>query len=405
MKKAMTILRHEFLHTIKRKSYILITISIPLLLILAFVIYNGIQRWAQPSTPDQIYIGYVDETDIFDDYHSQDNVIFNEYDTVDSAKSALLAETIDSYIFIHSEYLEGRQIERYTLKREIELPSSTVSSVKNFLLDNLLTESVSEQILNRAKIPFAPISVRLDTNGEIATGQDPIAMYFLPYIFAFLFMFSIFFTSGYLLQSVSEEKENRVIEILLSSVSAGQLLVGKVLGLGAAGLLQIAIWLGSVMAAAKFAAVNIPIFSELSIPIGTLFLGIIYFILGYLLLGTIFAAIGSIVRTSREGQSWSSMVTTPSAVLPMMLMYLITTNPTHIASRILTMFPFTAPITSMIRISGGTLSAWETTVSLLILTCSVALLMWLSSKVFRTYLLMYGKRPSIKEIIRSIRSA
>jgi len=183
------------------------------------------------------------------------------------------------------------------------------------------------------------------------------------------------------------------------------LLVGKVLGLGTAGLLQIAIWLGSIAAAARFASISIPLFSEVSIPASALVLGILYFILGYLFLATIFAAIGSIVRTSREGQSWSGLITTPAAVLPMALMYLITTNPTHVVSRILTFFPLTAPITSMIRISGGTLPAWETAVSLLILLCSVALLMWLSSKIFRTYLLMYGKRPSIKEIIRSIRAA
>ena len=405
MKKALTIFKHEFIHTIKRKSYILITIAIPVLLILAFVIYTGIQRWSQPSEPTEIKIGYVDDTDIFDDYHSQGIVTFDEYDTEAGAKSALISGTIDSYITIDENYVSEGYIDRYTMDREVEIPGSTLASIKGFLLDNLLVESISGDNLERAKTPFIPNSIRLDNTGAIATGQDPVMAFVLPYLFAFLFMFSIFFTSGYLLQSVSEEKENRVIEILLSSVSSGQLLVGKVLGLGAAGLLQIAIWLGSVLVAARFAAVSIPLFSELSIPIGTLFLGILYFILGYLFLATIFAAIGSIVRTSREGQSWSGLITTPAAVLPMALMYLIITNPTHVVSRILTLFPLTAPITSMIRISGGTLPAWETAASLLILLCSVALLMWLSSKIFRTYLLMYGKRPSIKEIVKSIKSA
>jgi len=405
MRKALTILKHEFIHTVKRKSYILITIAVPLLLILAFVIYTGFQRWSRPSEPDEITIGYIDQTDMFNAYRIQGIVTFDEYDTESGAKSALISGTVDSYIIIPSDYLDTGLIARFTLKREVEPPGSTIKGTEGFLLDNLFAETVSEQNLARAKTPMISSSIRLDANGEIATGQDPVMAFVLPYIFAFLFMFSIFFTSGYLLQSISEEKENRVIEILLSSVSSGQLLVGKVLGLGSAGLLQIAIWLGSVLAAARFAAVSIPLFSELSIPIGTLFLGILYFILGYLFLATIFAAIGSIVRTSREGQSWSGLITTPAAVLPMALMFLIITNPTHVVSRILTFFPLTAPITSMIRISGGTLPAWETAVSLLILLCSVALLMWLASKVFRTYLLMYGKRPSIKEIFRAIRSA
>ena len=405
MKKTLIIFKHEFIHTVKRKSFILITIAVPMLLILALLIYNGIQRWSQPSEPEEITIGYVDQTGIFDDYHSQGDITFDEYDTEAGAKSALLASNIDSYVIIPSNYLDTGLILRFTMARELELPTSTIHSVEGFLLDNLLAETVSEQNLARAKAPMISSSIRLDSSGEIATGQDPVMAFVLPYIFAFLFMFSIFFTSGYLLQSVSEEKENRVIEILLSSVSSGQLLVGKVLGLGVAGLLQIAIWLGSIAAAAKFASVSIPLFSEVSIPAGVLILGILYFILGYLFLATIFAAIGSIVRTSREGQSWSGIITTPAAVLPMALMYLIITNPTHVVSRILTLFPLPAPTTSMIRISGGTLPAWETATSLLILLCSVALLMWLASKIFRTYLLMYGKRPSLKEIFRSIRAA
>ena len=136
-----------------------------------------------------------------------------------------------------------------------------------------------------------------------------------------------------------------------------------------------------------------------------MFLGILYFLLGYLLLATIFAAIGSVVRTAREGQSWSSIITVPAVAVPMWLTYFIVTKPTQVVSRILTLFPLTAPMTSMMRIAGGTLPAWEMALSLLILLCSVALLIWLSAKIFRTYLLMYGKRPSVKEIWKTIREA
>ena len=405
MRKALIILKHEFIHTIKRKSYILLTIAIPLLLILGFIIYNGIQRWYTPSDPEAITIGYVDQTGMFDDYQVQGITTFDEYDTEAETKSALMADSIDSYIVIPSTYLATGSITRYSTERELELSRSTIKSIEDFLLDNLLAGTVSEDNLTRAKTPLIASSIRLDSAGEIATNQGLIIEIILPYIFAFLFLFSILFTSGYLLQSVSEEKENRVIEILLSSVSSSQLLVGKVLGLGAAGLLQIAMWLGSVIVAANYASINIPFFSGLSIPIGTLLLAILYFILGFLLLGTILAAIGSIVRTSREGQSWSSIITVPSVMLPMWLTYLIMSNPTHVVVRTLTLFPLTAPITSIMRIASGTLPAWEMVISLLILACSVALLMWLASKIFRTYLLMYGKRPSIREIIRSIRTA
>ncbi len=404
MKKTLIILKHELRQTLKRKSFILITIAFPLLAMLGFGIYEGLQHWYQPSAPEEVKVGYVDETGQFDKYTSQDGTTFVLYSSEEEAKEDLLAEEVEEYFIIPADYLSSGLITRYTKQRELEVPDKTWRSIEDFLLSNLLAEETTPQILERAKMPMLVSTLRLDETGEIVAGQNVLIQVLVPIIFAMLFILSILFSSGFLLQSVTEEKENRVIEILLSSVSSRQLLVGKVLGLGAAGLLQIGIWLVTLKIFTEIALVNIPFLSELSIPISMLVLGIVYFILGYLLFAALCAGVGSIGSTAREGQSWSMIFTMP-AIMPLWFSALIIQNPEGVFARVLTFFPLTAPVTAMMRLPIGAIPAWEIALSLAILAGSVVLAMWAAAKVFRTCLLMYGKRPALKEIVRYIREA
>ncbi len=404
MKKTLIILKHELRQTLKRKSFILITIAFPLLALLGYGIYQGVQHWYHPSAPEEVKVGYVDKTGSFDEYTSQLGATFIVYPNEEKAKDALPAEEIEEYFVIPTDYLSTGMITRYTMEREMELPTKTRERIKDFLLSNLLAGETSPEIMERAKIPMLVTSLRLDETGEIVAGQNRFVQVLVPIIFAVLFMFAIFFSSGFLLQSVSEEKENRVIEILLSSVSSRQLLVGKVLGLGAAGLLQIAVWLITLKIFAEVASVSIPFLSELSIPISLLILAIVYFILGYLLFAVLYAGIGSIGSTAREGQSWAGIFVMP-AVIPLWLNFLIITNPESIFSRVLTLFPLTAPVTAMMRLPAQAIPTWELALSLVILAGSVAFAMWAAAKIFRTCLLMYGKRPALKELIRYVREA
>jgi ABC-2 type transport system permease protein len=208
--------------------------------------------------------------------------------------------------------------------------------------------------------------------------------------------------SGYLLQGVGEEKESRVIEVLLSSVSARQLLTGKVLGLGAAGLLQILIWVLSVWGIINYASATFA--AAISISTGMLILAIVYFVLGYLLFAAIFAGVGAIFPTAREGSSWSAIFIMPAA-LPLWLSGFIIQHPEHVIVRIFTIFPLTSPIMVMMRLGLSEISAWELALSIGVLAISIVIAMCLAAKVFRMGLLMYGKRPSFKEIARAIREA
>jgi len=230
VKKTWIIIRHEFTTTIRRISYILLTISFPLLGLLGILIFVGVTQWGgEGPPPEDLRVGYVDETSMFDEYTNPDGAVFILYGTNDEARDALFEEEVDAYFVIPENYIETGLIWRYTTKRE--LPQATMALMEDFLIANLLAEEVSEEILARVQTPTLPISTRLDPEtGEIIPPESEIATFAMPYVFALLFMMSLFFTSGYLLQGVSEEKENRLIEILLSSVSARQLLSGKVIG-------------------------------------------------------------------------------------------------------------------------------------------------------------------------------
>jgi ABC-2 type transport system permease protein len=370
---------------------------------LGTLIYIGVDRWAGEKPPaENPSIGYVDNTGLFNDYTTTDEVNFAPYTTDSEAKQELLNGNISEYFIITDDYLDTGIIYRYTTKREIELPSS-LNSVEDFLISNLIGTNVSNNILARVNNPFYAQSFRLNQDtGEIVPPAEDASAYVMTYVFGFLFLISLFFASGYLLQGVAEEKENRLIEILLSSVSAKQLLTGKVLGLGAAGLLQISVWLITIVVFVAIASIYIPLLAGLEISAGLIILSIVYFILGYILYGVLFAAIGSLGSTARESNQWTVIVVLP-AILPLEMMFLFVANPDHVIYTIFTLFPLTAPIAVIMKSSIGTLPIWQLALSMIIMIVSIIVTIWLASRVFRTFLLMYGKRPSISEIWRYLR--
>jgi ABC-2 type transport system permease protein len=404
MNKTFIILKHEFRQTFKNRSFLILTLALPLLAILGVGIYQGVHHWYHPAAPQEEKIGYVDQTGMFNQYTSQPGVVFIPYPGEEQARDALLAKKIKEYFVIPTDYLSTGLVTRYTTSREVAPSTKTTSQITNFLLSNLLAGEVSPQVLDRVKTPLLLASVRLSETGEIAPSQDIVSAYVVPIVFATLFIISIIFSSSFLFQSVTEEKENRVIEILLSSVSSGQLMVGKVLGLGTAGLIQVAVWFITFVIFSRVAPGIMPALGALSVPASLIGWGLLYFILGYLLLAALFAGVGSIGATAREGQGWSIIFTLP-AISPIWFNYFLINNPEGAVSRALTFFPLTSPVATMMRLASHAIYAWEIALSLIILVGSIALTMWVAAKVFRAFLLMYGKRPALGEIVRYVREA
>jgi ABC-2 type transport system permease protein len=189
-----------------------------------------------------------------------------------------------------------------------------------------------------------------------------------------------------------------VIEILLSSVKPEQLLAGKIIGLCGAGLTQIAAWLTIVVVPALY------FLPFLNLRWDQLFVALIFFPLGYLVFGSLMGGTASLGNNMRESQQ-ASMIWTFSAILPLMLFPAIIAQPNGTLARVLSYIPLTAPGTIMLRIGATRVPLWDIALSAAILIASLFLIIRLSAKLFRMGTLMYGKKPSVVEIVRWLRAA
>jgi ABC-2 type transport system permease protein len=405
MKKMLFILNHEFRGMLKRTSFILTTILLPLLTLLAILIYNLVQGFSGEAKDIKIpKIGFIDQMGIFNEATNQPGAELVTYENTDAAKAALIKGDIKEYFIIPQEYLSTGVLERFSLKTELEPGQGSGVAIKDFLIANLLKNDVSADIKTRVQSPYALNNTVLDKSGNVAEGQGGFEAYILSYLFSLLLLMSIFTASGFLLQGLAEEKENRVMEVLLSSVSSRQLIAGKVLGLGAAGLVQIIIWLISFKLLLPYASSSIGgLFSSLVFPPSIIAISLIYFVLGYLLYAILMAGVGAIAPSVQMGQQMSAAFSMVAAI-PFMLMVFIIENGDHAFNIVLSLFPLTSPLTVMMRLGQG-IPVWEIIASILLLVLAILGSLVLAAGIFRSFLLMYGKTPSVKDIMRSLRQS
>jgi len=404
MNKTPLILRHEFLHTIKRKGFVVMTLIVPLVALLAIGVVKLVSGIAEP-TVEITTIGYVDESGGFQEYTSQGNITLVRFDTPEDATEALVKSDIKEYFVIPSDYASTGVINRYTLEKQLNAPPATATAIKTFISSNLLAGKVPPATIDLIEAPLNLVTTRLTATGAVATQQGGLGNFIIPGVFSLLLYLAIIFSSTYLLQGLGEEKENRLIEILLSSVSARQLLTGKVLGIGAAGLAQVVVWVISAPFLLSLASSTFGGFiGTIQIPANFLVLAVVYFILGYLLFAVLSAGIGAISSGSREGQQLIAIFTLPS-LIPLWFMSLLMLFPNNPVWVVLTILPITAPVEVMIRLGVSDIPAWQLVASIAVLGLTIIGILSLTIRVFRAYLLMYGKRPGIGEIIRSLRNA
>lgn len=288
-------------------------------------------------------------------------------------------------------------------------PDDISTALSGFLIDNILKSELPQTLINRCNSPVKLITTKLtndDTTKTIETANSSLSgiNLIIPFLFSILLAISIMISSTYMLQGLGGEKENRLMEILLSSVSTRQLLTGKVLGLAAAGLIQALVWVISLPFLLKFGkSVLGGVISTIELPIEFLVLGIIFFILGYILFATLCAGIGAINSTYQEGTQIASIflifILIPLWTASGAIMY-----PDSIIWKIITFFPLTAPTEVMVRLGTGSIEIWEMIVSAAVLALSIIGELFITIKFFKAYLLMYGKRPKFTEIIRSFKT-
>jgi len=406
MDKILRVIKHEFIGLVKQKGYIIISLLFPLLSFAAIGGYQIFQNITAEEEDEIPTVGYVDQIGGFVDTSQTAEIDLIQYSTPEDATVALIAEDIVEYFVITPDYISTGQIDRFTLKRELEMSGTVRYEIRNFLLYNLFKDRFEDDLLERTVNPAWFNSTRLEKTGEVSTEQGGIVSVFLvPYIFMMLFWIAVLSAAFTLIEGLGDEKENRVMEILLSSVSAKQLMLGKIIGLGAAGFLQIVFWFVTAFIVAGMASTTVGgMFASLEIPGRLIGFGLCYFVLGYLLFAVVFSCIGAIVPTYRDGQQLSFFFIMPAAI-PLILISFMVENTDHALTTFLTLFPVTAPMSSIIRLAVGEIPVWQIVLSMLLLIISIIALFLIGTKIFRTYLLMYGKRPAFRDIFRSLRQA
>jgi ABC-2 type transport system permease protein len=403
MNKTLLILRHEFRHTARRRGFIVMTVIVPLIALLLIAVFQLVSGIARP-TVEPTTIGYVDELGGFQQYTSQGNITLVRFDIPDDATDALIKGDISEYFVIPTDYISTGVINRYTLEKQLAASPAITAAINNFLLSNLLAGKVPAATIARIEAPLNLVTTRLTETGAVAPEQGGYGNLIIPFVFGILLALSIIFSSTYLLQGLGEEKENRLIEVLLSSVSARQLLTGKVLGIGAAGLVQVGVWVISAPLLLNLASSSIGGFiSTIQLPVNFIVLAVVYFILGYSLFAVLSAAIGAVSSSSREGQQLIGVFTLP-LLIPLWFTSLSMLFPDNPVWVFFTIFPLSAPVEVIMRLGVSVIPPWQLVASIGVLVLSVIGILLLTIRVFRTYLLMYGKRPGIGEVLRNLRS-
>ena len=399
MKRTLLIARHDFLTNVKRRSFLFSAFGLPLLIIIAQFAIGAFVAEQSETTGSLGTIGYVD--------HTPDQVLnaavekpaeYRAYAQEQTARAALLDGEIGAYFVVPDDYVARGVVHVYATR---DVPRGIESQMSSFLTRNLLTDWPAERV-DRLQNPLNLSYATLGGEQEIRDDESAVAAVLVPLFFAIILMMSIFTTSGFLLRGVVEEKENRMIEILVTSVTPLQMLWGKILGLGVLGLVQIVVW-GAAGALTLTQGSNfLPELASVSIPTSMLIWGPIYLLLGYLLYGALLAGIGASVTSMAEGQQVSGIVSLV-AVIPMFAMSSFFENANGTLPVLTSLFPFTAPVAMLVRLSLADVPPWQIGLSVLLMGVGALLIVWIAAQVFRVGLLMYGKRLSPRALWAALR--
>ena len=411
MRRVLIVARHEYLVNVRRVGFIVMTLLVPLigalgLFVAAFFGGQAASFLASTFAPEEGNIGIVDQvgafTPLLPEYEEQMSLYLDE----ERGRAAVREEKIATLLVISEDYIETGKVA--IVSKEGGFSSAILEdsdTMRAFFVDHLLRDEVDPALRQRLANPIEPVVVSLEQQEEPEGGPLSIILNLMvPYFLGILLVMTIFVTSGYLLQGVTKEKTSRVIEILLSSVTAQELLAGKVLGLGALGLTQIVIWLASSVALSGGSAGLLGIALPFMVRPQVLVLGVVYYVLGFLVYAVLMGGVGALGSTQQESQQLAGIFSLMAAI-PLMVGGFMFTNPNMTFVRVLSWFPLTAPTMMLLRLPMAEVPTVDVVGSIVMLIISIPIILWAGSKLFRMGLLMYGKRPGLRQVLRALRQA
>ncbi|GAB4455498.1 MAG: ABC transporter permease [Anaerolineae bacterium] len=396
MRKIWLIAKREYLYNFKKKSFLFSAFGVPILIIGLWIVSFTLAEQSTSSMGGVETIGYVDLADVI----APEAAIpegFVAYDTAEAAEAAYLDGAVDVYFVITENYWNDGLVQTYS---PYALPEGVEDEIGAFLRTNVLTH-VNSDYVERLSDPMR-LDLRMAGNLLAISEDSAFLLFLMPLAFAMVFMFATTITSQFLMQSVTEEKENRVMEILVTSSTPEQMLAGKVLGLGGLGLTQILVYGVALAVIVMVSDPMSPVAQLLRLPPLLLLLVLVYFVLGYLFFGAIMAGIGASVTAEQEGRQVAGLFTF-IIVIPLVLSFIFFQDPNGPLPVLLSLIPFTAPVAMLFRLPLAAIPTWQFVLSLAILVVSTAFAVWVSARVFRLGMLMYGKRLRLRDILGVLR--
>ena len=412
MRDIWLIARREYLEQVRGKAFKVTTILIPLLFIGIFALIavagknSGVGKHIVIAASDPALAERIREPLVADrDAKMTVGVVAP---AMSGDRHRLLEEVdqkhIDGFVWLETP-TDGPA--RATFESRSSGDFATEGRLQNAVNHALVEQRLAARGISTTDVESLTKPIDLATvqikNGK-ETVSSALSTFWAAYAMAFLLSFTVVMYGMNVGRSVIQEKTSRIFEVMLATVKPGDLLAGKLIGIGAVGLTQIAIW---VSAAALFAgsALGTRLMSgDLKVHVSgaEILLFIVYFLLGYALYSTLFAGLASTCDTEQELQQYSPLAAVPIWLSFGMIAFIVS-NPNSVWSVAISMFPPCAPITMFLRLASQFPPYWQIGLSLGLMVVSVWVLLWLSSRIYRVGILMYGKRATLPEMLRWLR--
>lgn len=433
------IIKREYLTRVKKRSFLLLTFLGPLFFA-ALMIAPSLIMLRSEKMESKKAIVVLDESGMFEgkieNTDANTFIYENENANIDSLKKFVFDGIYDAFLYIPSTSLNIPVNAKLYSDKQIPMTlSSHIEREMKQVVEHqkLLASGIDPDIVKASKTSINVSTIRMDEESGEKTSYAELE-YIIGLVLALVIYFAIFLFSNQVLRGVIEEKTNRIIEVIISSVKPFELMMGKIVGIALVGLTQFLLWIVLTIGIYLVAS-GILIGPEVMSPSGTvmteeisqiaettegqdimleavnmvqsinfgaiLWSFLFYFVFGYLLYAAMFAAIGGMVDNETDSNQFSTVVSLP-LIVAIVCSTAMVNNPDSSLGLWLSMIPFTSPISMMIRIPFG-VPYWQVAVSLILLILTYILITWLAGKIYRTGILMYGKKPSFKEIWKWLR--
>lgn len=405
MRNIILVVKNEIITNVGKRSFWIMTILFPAFILVFSLGSQVIARTAFEDSPESASpgaaieaTGYVDKTGLIREKPPgfQEGMLI-EYPDEESALLALQAGELQRYYIVPEDYIEsGRLV-------SVEADFSPFSAMQDGRFEyvinyNLVGESELASLIDR---PTANIRIESLAPETLRDMRDPLT-FIVPFATMFIFFFVLTMGSGFMLQSVSREKENRVVEMLLVSINPRQLMMGKILGLSVVALIQMAVWLGGGMLALGWGRQVMDFAGLISLPPGFLVWSLLYFFLGYLTYASLMGAIGALAPNVREGSQFTIIVLLP-LMLPVWFNTALIQTPNGPLALFLSLFPLTAPTSMMTRLVATDVPVWQILIGLALLAATAYLFITLAARFFRADTLLSDTALQWRRVVSEFR--